>query len=1054
MFKKPGLTKVVGVSQSDYGQFNCLDVAERADVSQSDNGQKLSDPFDSDVTKGAGDSQSEKFSILFDSDIAKGAGDSQSEKFSVPFDSDIAKGVGDFQSEKFSVLFDSDIAKGAGDSQSEKFSVPFDLDVAKRAGDLQSEKFSVPFDLDVAKGAGDLQSENFSVPIDLDVAKGGNTEYTQENISQSVKTIEHEGLHSSFGIISESDVVVSNSQSLHSDVAQGGNTIYTDDHITQNAKRNEQEALHTKSESSLVVSSSQMFSATTARGTDTHVSVTEGATRKQQEVSQDFKDVGKSKTNRLLVSDNQDFSETPPSDIAKEGGVATTKYIPTHVSRSIRNKRKLEKAGADCSQTQITDYLKVVNDVEACIEGLLLENKKLSSMLQQYANTEQGALKSFTPILKELIRNAQNNAGKNSTQRRHPAILKQFATALFIYSGPLAYKFIYHNTSGALPSLRTIQRVVHSEYKTINEGSFRFDDLLKYIEKHNAPHYILIGEDATRLISRIDYDGETDRCVGFVLPDDSKTGLPTVDAYKAVSFEAIQSMFSNATIAKYAYVYMVQALCHQTPPFCLACFGTDNKFDAKQIVLRWNYIYTECKKRGITVLSFGADGDSRLMKAMKEIAFQPKTDFQISPKCILTPPSIPKTWLEWFKVVPSSISLVQDVVHLAVKMKSRLLKPSIILPMGPYVATSSHLRMMQLSFGKDMHGLREKDVNHKDKQNFNAVMHIVRSAHLLEQFPEAKATRHYIKITVCAVDSYLDKSLDPIARIEKAWYALFFLRLWRQWIILNRCYTLKDNFITSNAFMCMEINAHSLITHILTIRDHAPCDQYIFLPWLLGSQVYEATFRTIRSMNSTFSTVINFGMLGLLRRLHRLQIQSILQADTASVITFPRVVKHQVKEEKNCYIKSTSNIKNQDILDAVRRAEQKAKAVADDLGMAELLKKHKKWDSATRTSCNDSSNHNCDDNYEDDDDIDCEELLNEKDDGHLIHELYTDEEQQISQDIKIITENRLAESNVIEKLNKFKTKFRRITLDTIPLYKEQELPPRKQNFSLYRNFFT
>ena len=332
-------------------------------------------------------------------------------------------------------------------------------------------------------------------------------------------------------------------------------------------------------------------------------------------------------------------------------------------------------------------------------------------------------------------------------------------------------------------------------------------------------------------------------------------------------------------------------------------------------------------------------------------------------------------------------------------------------------------------------------------------MHIVRSAHLLEQFPEAKATRHYIKITECAVDSYLDKSLDPIARIEKAWYALFFLRLWRQWIILNHCYTLKDNFITSNAFMCMEINAHSLITHILTIRDHAPCDQYIFLPWLLGSQVCEATFHTIRSINSTFSTVINFGMLGLLRRLHRLQIQSILQADTVSVITFPRVMKHQVKEEKNCYIKSTSNIKNQDILDAVRRAEQKAKAVVDDLGMAELLKKHKKWDSATRTSCNDSSNHNCDDNYEDDNDIDCEELLNEKDDGYLIHELYTDEEQQISQDIKIITENRLAESNVIEKLNKFKTKFRRITLDTIPLYKEQELlPPRKQNCPQFSPF--
>ena len=46
--------------------------------------------------------------------------------------------------------------------------------------------------------------------------------------------------------------------------------------------------------------------------------------------------------------------------------------------------------GADCAQTHLTDYLKVLNDAEACIEGLLLENNKLSSLLQQYANTEQG----------------------------------------------------------------------------------------------------------------------------------------------------------------------------------------------------------------------------------------------------------------------------------------------------------------------------------------------------------------------------------------------------------------------------------------------------------------------------------------------------------------------------------------------------------------------------------------------------------------------------------------------------------------------------------------
>ena len=106
------------------------------------------------------------------------------------------------------------------------------------------------------------------------------------------------------------------------------------------------------------------------------------------------------------------------------------------------------------------------------------------------------------------------------------------------------------------------------------------------------------------------------------------------------------------------------------------------------------------------------------MKAMKDISFQADsvTPFEISPNYVLTAAlKIPKTWLKWFKATPSSVSLVQDVVHLAVKLKPRLLKVSVVLPMGPYLTTSSHLYMLQLTFGKDVHGLRENDLNHKDK---------------------------------------------------------------------------------------------------------------------------------------------------------------------------------------------------------------------------------------------------------------------------------------------------------------------------------------------------
>ena len=215
---------------------------------------------------------------------------------------------------------------------------------------------------------------------------------------------------------------------------------------------------------------------------------------------------------------------------------------------------------------------------------------------------------------------------------------------------------------------------------------------------------VSIGEDATRVIARADYDSETDRCVGFVLPVD-KTGLPIVDSFQAVSFSAIENMLSSASLAKYAYVYMAQPFGPTVPPFCLACMGTDNKFTAQHVMLRWKHIYMECQKRNLVVLSFGGNGDSRLMKAMRILASlsTPSTEplQQEVPSCSVEPPNIPKSWDSWFYINPKSISYVQDIVHVAVKLKSRLLRPSIILPMGSYVAAGHHIRMIQIAFGKD-----------------------------------------------------------------------------------------------------------------------------------------------------------------------------------------------------------------------------------------------------------------------------------------------------------------------------------------------------------------
>lgn len=212
------------------------------------------------------------------------------------------------------------------------------------------------------------------------------------------------------------------------------------------------------------------------------------------------------------------------------------------------------------------------------------------------------------------------NAKRLPKGQRHSEILRKFATSLLIYSGLLAYDFLQKNVSVALPCLCAVKRILYKEYKTINEGHFRFDELSDYLEQHNAPKVVTVGEDATRIIARIDYDNQTNRCVGFVLPIDDK-GLPIVDSFLAVSFQRMEEMFKTSEISKYAYIlyYMVQALCNGVPPFCLSCIcmGTNNKFTAMEVLKRWQYIITECEKRNIYIVSFGGDGDSRIMKAMR-----------------------------------------------------------------------------------------------------------------------------------------------------------------------------------------------------------------------------------------------------------------------------------------------------------------------------------------------------------------------------------------------------------------------------------------------------
>ena len=183
------------------------------------------------------------------------------------------------------------------------------------------------------------------------------------------------------------------------------------------------------------------------------------------------------------VSQEGDFR--PSSSLAPVAVQPSPNLIPhTDWSRKSRHGLSLLKSAADYSQCKITSFLDVVEKVTKLIPGMLQT---------AHSQRTERKISNISPLLKQLLMNAEKNAQKLPQQRRHEQVLKKFATSLFIFSGPLTYQFLYCNLPEALPSLRTVQRIVSCEYQPLHKGEFRYDELLVHLNSYNAPMVVAVG---------------------------------------------------------------------------------------------------------------------------------------------------------------------------------------------------------------------------------------------------------------------------------------------------------------------------------------------------------------------------------------------------------------------------------------------------------------------------------------------------------------------------------------------------------------------------------
>lgn len=202
----------------------------------------------------------------------------------------------------------------------------------------------------------------------------------------------------------------------------------------------------------------------------------------------------------------------------------------------------------------------------------------------------------------------------------------------------------------------------------------------------------------------------------------------------------------------------------------------------------------------------------------------------------------------------------------------------------------SHLKILINNVPKETHGLVLSDICPDDRQNYGSLEKMM-SARVINSLQESvigsEGTMMFLRICEEVTSSLTKVDLQPLERIYKLWYATFFIRSWRKWMKETK-FKLKENFITLNAYKCIEINAANLILIIKRFRDEGM--EQLFIPTLFNSQANEEIFRILRSMGTMNFTRINFTLLELFHLIGRVELQNnIVYIKLAGKnISFPR----------------------------------------------------------------------------------------------------------------------------------------------------------------------
>jgi len=217
-------------------------------------------------------------------------------------------------------------------------------------------------------------------------------------------------------------------------------------------------------------------------------------------------------------------------------------------------------------------------------------------------------------------------------------------------------------------------------------------------------------------------------------------------------------------------------------PYILSAYGTNDKFNATDVLRRWVFLYNECKNKNINLVGFSTDCASKYLKAMRLalgfFARAPNIDL-ITGNNTLFKIDVPQSWSFFFMRTTQAFLCMQDGTHFVTKIRNRLLSDTATLFINGQNIDINHLLHIIETYPKIDHNLVKSDIFPHDRQNYSSCLKITADdvLSLLKQI-DAKATYTYLYLLKLIILTYVKSDTSVEDRLYFGWIVVFSYRMW------------------------------------------------------------------------------------------------------------------------------------------------------------------------------------------------------------------------------------------------------------------------------------